>query len=404
MRTTTLALSLAVGTAAAFHTVKLKKMPRLTRAQKQALSHQYLATYGVEALSGGESTITIKDYQDAQYYGEVSVGTPPQTFRVVYDTGSSNLWVADHESFAKKILGGHSYDHSKSSSYKANGTAFHIQYGSGPVSGVYSADTIKIGDVSVADYTFAEVDNTKGLGPAFLAGKFDGILGMGWDDISVDHVMTPLRALVNSKQLEKNQFAFYLGSSGGDGELVIGGVNPDHYTGDFNTVPTIDTIPGKRGYWALDLGGVTINGKSATTAKKAIVDSGTSLMAVPKEDMTAIAAAVGAKQASPIPPFNREYTIDCNSQAPDIDISIGGQTYTLTKKDYVLNEKGQCLLGFTGLDVPAQDGGPLWILGDVFMRAHYVKFDVDNKELGFATIKRAAAAPLPTTLDKTLLV
>jgi hypothetical protein len=383
---TALLLFLGATSASAFHTIKLQKQPRLTREQKQVISEEYLKNRVFSSLEDS-STIVIHDYQNAQYYGEVSVGTPAQTFKVVYDTGSSNLWVPNSENIIKKVMGGHNYQHSKSSTYKANGTTFNIAYGSGPVSGYYSSDTMQIGDVSVSDYTFAEVNNTKGLGLAFTIGKFDGICGLGWDDISVDHVETPLRAIVNSKKLDKNVFAFYLGNQA-DGELVIGGVNPDHYTGNFATVPVVDTIPGKRGYWALDMDGVTIGGKSATTARKAIVDSGTSLMAVPAEDMKAIAAAVGAKQVLPIPPFNREYTIDCNSAGPDIDISIGGKVYTLTKADYVLNDAGQCLLGFTGLDVPSQDGGPLWILGDVFMRAHYVKFDVDNKQLGFATIKK----------------
>ena len=65
---------------------------------------RYLATCGVEAPSGDEDTITVEDYQGAQYYGEASVGMPLQTSRTVYDTDSSNLWVADQESFAKCVL------------------------------------------------------------------------------------------------------------------------------------------------------------------------------------------------------------------------------------------------------------------------------------------------------------
>merc|ERR1711939_994306 len=92
----------------------------------------------------------------------------------------------------------------------------------------------------------------------------------------------------------------------------------------------------------------------------------------------------------PIPPFNKEYTIDCDASAPDIDVLINGKTYTLTKQDYIIADAGECLFGMTGLDVPAP-AGPLYILGDVFMRALYVKFDVGNKRLGFAQLKKSSS-------------
>jgi len=370
------ALALTVGCASGFMTIPLKRK-ELTRGERARLP----GTANVASF-GEEHTIVINNYQDAQYYGEVTVGTPPQTMEVVYDTGSSNLWVPNKKPF----LSSHKiYEHDKSSTYVANGTVFKIQYGSGPVSGFYSADTVAVAGVSIPKYTFAEVNDTKGLGIGYTIGKFDGICGMGWDDISVDGVETPLRALVKSAKLDANVFAFYLGSGGAAGELVVGGVNPKHYTGDFAYVPVQQTVPGKKGYWEVALGGMAINGDSVTSAAKAIVDSGTSLMTVPAADMKALAEKVGAKQVLPIPPFNREYTIDCNSAGPTIDITIGGKVYSLTKEQYVIQDGSECLLGFQGLDVPAP-AGPLVIMGDVFMRAHYVKFDVDNSRLGFAKI------------------
>ena len=82
--------------------------------------------------------------------------------------------------------------------------------------------------------------------------------------------------------------------------------------------------------------------------------------------------------------------INCTTPGPDIDIHIGGQVYTLTKEQYIIKDGPQCLFAMTGLDVPPP-AGPLYILGDVFMRAHYVKFDVGQKRLGFAKIKLPAA-------------
>ena len=240
----------------------------------------------------------------------------------------------------------------------------------------------------------AQVNNTKGLGPAFKVGHFDGICGMGWDDISVDHVTTPLRALVNSGQLAEKVFAFYLGNEAA-GELTLGGVDPAHYEGDFNYVDVIDTVPGKTGYWALKMDDIQIGGESVTSVRKAIVDSGTSLLAAPSADIKAIASKLGAHPVLPFPPFNKEYIINCTTPAPDIDIKIGGETYTITKEQYVIKDAGQCLFGMTGLDVPAP-AGPLYILGDVFMRAHYVKFDVGQKRLGFAKLKTGAPVTVPT--------
>jgi len=381
------AMAMIGGASAGFMTMPLTKQPLMSLEERQLGKHSHSAK--VTSSSTGFATVVINDYQDSQYYGTVQLGTPQQDLRVIYDSGSSNLWVSNIKPGLFSLSKHNYYDHKKSSSYVQNGTTFAIEYGSGPVAGEYSADIMSIGGVDIEGYTFAEANDVSGLGLAYNVGKFDGICGMGWDDISVDGVQTPLRALVESGKLDDQVYAFYLGSGGAAGELTIGGVNPARYTGDFHYVPVVEMVPGITGYWEIVLDDVQVGGSSISAAKRGVVDSGTSLMIVPTDEIKAIATAVGAKQLSKIPPFNREYTIDCDASAPSIDFVIDGTTYSLSKEDYSLDQgSGQCLFAFSGQDIPAPVG-PLIIMGDVFMRAHYCKFDVGQRRVGIAQIVKS---------------
>lgn len=353
--------------------IPLKKVESTFQETQEAI---HLSASRFEA---SPSSVVISDYMNAQYYGEISVGTPPQIETVIFDTGSANLWVPNTKPWftSHKV-----YSHGKSSTYKSNGTEFKIMYGSGPVSGFYSADSVNIGDMTLKDYTFAEVTDFSGLGLGYRFGKFDGILGLGWDAISVDGVPTPMKALVDGNQLPEPVFAFYLGNNQ-PGELIFGGVDKKHYTGDFSFVPLSSET-----YWQIDMDGVKLGSNSVSSTKSAIVDSGTSLLAGPTADITAIANKLGAKSI-----LGKEWTVDCSAALPDMTFTLGGKDFVLKKDDLILQQSGStCILAMLGMDVPAPRG-PLWILGDVFMRKFYVQFDWGNKRMGFAN---AAVAETPT--------
>lgn len=331
----------------------------------------------------------IDGFDDAQWYGQLSLGTPSQTFEVIFDTGSSNVWVPSSQCTESACSGKAKYESSKSSSYKANGTKFEILYGSGPVSGFLSQDDLSVGGLGLQKYTFAEVTDVTGLGPAFSVGKFDGIAGLAFQTISVDGLPTFFGELVRTGVVTENEFAFYLEPASGiipatTGELFLGGADPSHYTGSVTYVPlTSDT------YWEVALDDLTVGGKSSSTTKKAVIDSGTSLLAGPTDEVKAIAKAVGAKPFFLNP---NEYTVDCSAipSLPEIAFGFGGQQYTLSGTDYVINvENVECLFGMTGIDVPAP-AGPLWIAGDVFIRKYYSIFHLPDTKypmgaVGFAT-------------------
>lgn len=48
-----------------------------------------------------------------------------------------------------------------------------------------------------------QIKDAKGLGLAFILGKFDGIMGLAFDEISVQGVPTPFGRLVESGELDE---------------------------------------------------------------------------------------------------------------------------------------------------------------------------------------------------------
>jgi len=368
---------------------KVVRIPLNKRTDEEMVANLNSAQKLEKSLRGSthtrnlkEENEVIKDYANAQYFGSVSIGSPPQSFMVIFDTGSSNLWVpkkgcthCGNPFFGQKSK----YDHDKSGSYTADGKDFEIMYGSGSVSGFFSKDSVILADdLEVTGQSFAEVQDAGGLGLAYALGKFDGILGLGFTSISVGGVPTVFENAIEQSIVDEPVFSFYLGDNG-PGELTFGGYDDSKFEGDLTYTKLLQAT-----YWEIALDGVSAGDYKAPdnadgSPITAIVDSGTSLITGPKKEIAKLAKAVGAKSS-----FTGQYTIDCATldSMPDIVFTIDGTEYTIPGAKAVIQASGTCLFAFMGADFPPP--GPQWILGDVFMRQYYTVFNYNEKTIGFA--------------------
>ncbi|CAK0804286.1 unnamed protein product, partial [Prorocentrum cordatum] len=326
------------------------------RGQRALLKARYEPGGGLlRAEPGGSGAIPIQDFKNNAYYGELAIGTPPQPASVIFDTGSSNLWVPNVDLTGQAAATKHLYDSEKSATYVANGKVFKIEYGSGKVSGHFSEDTVTIGNFSVPQYTFSEVDNAGGLGELYLESPFDGICGLGWGALSVGGVDPPMQALVEDGDIAQGVFSFHLGHVDGEvGELVIGETDPSHYKGDmvYANLTRMADSPSRvfdYGFWLIRLDSVAFGGTALPDAT-AIVDSGTSLIGAPVAAIAVIQSKMTLQQ------YQGLLVAECSDvKGLTLDLAVGGQAFRLGEEDLVLGrlEGGLCALALQPLEQPS---------------------------------------------------
>eukprot|EP00435_Cladocopium_sp_Y103_P007435 s1813_g2.t1 len=165
----------------------------------------------VDLLSDEKAKLVVEpmdNIANMQYLGKMYIGTPSQEVRLVFDTGSSDLWVWS-ERFSRDV----------SITWEPTDYQVTIHYGSGIASGYYGLDRVCL-DSSPPLCVYRQ--------PLFLAQELigipmqamDGLVGMGFVGISHVH-RTFLRDL--NESFEDMSFAFKLTSQGDDRSFVVFG-------------------------------------------------------------------------------------------------------------------------------------------------------------------------------------
>ncbi|PJF18486.1 hypothetical protein PSACC_01699 [Paramicrosporidium saccamoebae] len=358
--------------------VQLKKLQSniwdiIDGLQDAFIEKYFTRLHGEPFRKDGMGHVPLTNFMDAQYYGPIYLGSPRQEFNVIFDTGSSNTWVPSKECSSLACLLHRRYDSDKSSTFVANRTEFKIRYGTGAVEGFVSHDVMEIGGLAIQDQGFGET--TKMPGFTFAFAKFDGIMGLGYDTISVAGVVPPFYNLYQQGLISEPLFSFFLSKSAESegGSLVLGGVEEDKFVGPLKYAPVV-----RKGYWEVSLDSFFVGDEDLGIKGTAAIDTGTSLIALPSAVSDMINQQIGATKG-----FRGIYTVDCAAipTMPPVIFEFGGHKFPLEASDYILQTSGGCISPFMGLDLP---GMKLWIVGDAFLRRYYTVYDMGKNRVGFA--------------------
>ncbi|KTG06658.1 hypothetical protein cypCar_00007535 [Cyprinus carpio] len=368
-----LVLSLSVTSTQALVRVKLNKMPSIRETLKKMgvtaaqVFSEIMPKCDEPSPTNGTAPTPLINYLDTQYFGEISIGSPPQMFNVVFDTGSANLWVPSHSCspLYTACFTHNRYDASRSLTHVYNGTGFSIQYASGKVRGFLSEDVVVVGGIPVVQ-VFAEATALPAI--PFIFAKFDGVLGMGYPDVAIDGITPVFDHIMDPTHIP-------------GGELVLGGTDPNYHTGSFHYMNIKE-----EGKWEVIMKGVSVGAdmlfcKDGCTA---VIDTGSSYITGPASSISILMKTIGAVELA-----EGGYTVNCSlvKLLPTVTFHLGGQEYSLMGEDYILwqSEFGEdiCTVTFNALDVPPPTG-PIWILGATFIARYYTEFDRGNNRIGFA--------------------
>ncbi|KAH7347967.1 aspartic peptidase domain-containing protein, partial [Pyrenochaeta sp. MPI-SDFR-AT-0127] len=355
---------------------------------------------------------------------EVEVEVNNQTFYLVPDTGSSDLWVpvADFvcvDPTGRKELPqedcqfGKLYQVPNSTTYVANET-FGVQYGTGIALGKVAYADVTLNGIRVKNQKVGLVDRTNDKGD----GLGSGILGLGYPPLTSAHPGTTLdnttllfnRAIYDpvfvsmyKEGLVEPWYSFALerplknATTGPGGWLGLGQLPPVFHSNDWAIKPieVTESLPeeltgGVRQItlMTLTVDGITwgnaSNNSSTTNSTKfqAVVDTGNHMNLFP----VAIAEAIN-NAFDPPGVFDEEshiYIVDCNATTPKLGVLLDGHTFWHQHQDDLIyrDTSGSC---YSSIAPTAESGGlALNFLGDAFLRNVVSVFDFGKNEMRFA--------------------
>ncbi|KAJ8574764.1 hypothetical protein ON010_g4454 [Phytophthora cinnamomi] len=388
--------------------------------------------YVLEAVVGYHGLVRIPLESDDQlrFTGTVHLGSPPRSVRVIFDTGSSDMWVTSH----------HFPDDEKASK------AFVIGYGGGIASGFAVPASLHLGSntsgVHLRDAPVGFVDDQTLIMEGIDA---QGVVGLGMEALAQIRGNSSLPGMMVEQQVLTRPVAFSIYISSWPGaqppsQFILGGDEPalTNRNATWFTFPVIsnDVLRGHTppigsatksfGFWALRLHSIRVDNKVLPLGPDshkgaALLDSGTSMILFPQYAFNAVVQALlvrfgtrflsprGGHQTLPacrccqvheFPPLAFDLLLEDSRK-----LGTSSQRFVLQGSDYVRcdQRRRECTALIDCIQSSEiSDHLHITVLGTVFLRSYYARFDYSSKQVALAcTVDEHGTCPggFQPTLD-----
>jgi len=329
------------------------------------------------SLLQSNSLVRAKMLHATQYYGEITVGTPPQKFKVIFDSGSGHLLIPSTKCEDPACNGHKRYNATNSSTGVQIGWSDEptkaiqadsddrdvstIFFASGNAAGEFARDMVCVSEKRCGVMDFVQL--TEESDDPFKDADWDGVMGLGLK-ISDANEFNVLRNLVGNAS--EPVLGIYL-SNDADSALSFGKIEHELIDGEIQYQPISD-----EGYWQVKMDDFAIAGSASGICGKdgcqAVVDTGSSMLMAPPPMVEALEKKLNVHE-------------NCSNydSLPTLGFTFQGKTFSLTPDDYIDSQRTEqgttgCWLGL--LPVPDTGKGPLVVLGYPFLRQVYTVLDV----------------------------